>query len=441
MTVMTVKGSSDGESKHVKWNRLTWAVVANQLLWTAGYSLMAGGAISYFFKDLGASQFQVTLILACPELVGLASLSTSRWSSVLGSRRNSWLVSLIFSRLLLLALPAMAYFGDAKSPWQLWAVMGAYGISSMLQAISYTALLSWLADLSPRERYGRFFAAQELAALATKVVFLALAGWLTHLFHGGMNKNLTGYAIVFSLGIGLTVLSLIPLLGYRDALFLGKNAPILQPLWRRLKTSVTSTWPLLLCNLHLAFFQGLTQSIFFQYNTKVLGISMLTYNLLLSWLYVLQFAGGCVLGRQLDSRQAKPVLISSLVLVSFSLPCYMVASSQGWQWLIVVFSLWGGFVGVNLAYKTILLRLLPDDRQTGVAVFYNASGSLAGVSGILGGLWLEQLLRTETVTNLFGWDLGPFHLLMAISWIGRLTSIVWLIPLKEPAVSSRVPRD
>ena len=80
MTVMTIKGSSDGESKHVKWNRLTWAVVANQLLWTAGYSLMAGGAISYFFKDLGASQFQVTLILACPELVGLASLSTSRWS-------------------------------------------------------------------------------------------------------------------------------------------------------------------------------------------------------------------------------------------------------------------------------------------------------------------------------------------------------------------------
>ncbi len=416
------------------------AIVVNQLLWTAGYSLMAGGAVPYFLKDLGASGFELSLILTAPELLGLVSLSTPGLSRILFSRKSTWLTTLLLSRLLLLTLPLMAISeAIVEQKAKLWIVIGAYAGASMLQAISYTALLSWLSDLAPARRYGRFFAAQELSSLAMKILFLVLAGVITRTAHGSAGKNLMGYAILFSIGIVLTAISLIPLWRFIDSRYREKSSEAtLKGLQIRFG-GIGRIWPLLMCNLHLAFCQGLTQSVFFGYQTKVLGLSLLTYNLLLSWLYAVQFVGGLWLGREIDARRGKMILVWSMLLVSLSMPCWIVSAWWGWEWLIVAFTLWGGFVGVNLAYKTLLLRGLSDDRQLGIAIFYSTGGLMAGVSGLIGGYWLDQLLKnTSSADSFFGTGMSPYHLLMVISWVGRVTAVAWLIPFREPEVSSSV---
>ena len=43
------------------------AVVQNQMLWTAGYSLTSGSFLTYFAKELGASWTLISLILVIPE--------------------------------------------------------------------------------------------------------------------------------------------------------------------------------------------------------------------------------------------------------------------------------------------------------------------------------------------------------------------------------------
>ncbi len=414
-------------------------VVLNQMLWTAGYSLMGGGAIAYFAKDLGASGFQLSLILTAPELLGLASLSAGPLSQVWGSFKSLWLTATLVSRACLVALPVIAYgHSTASIPMGLEIVIVCYALAALIQAIAYTGLMSWLSQLAPSPTWGRFFAAQELGALFIKIVFLWGGGVLHQMISEGPSRSLLSYAVLFGAGIVLTSASVIPLL----FLPFKQQPPTFSPpestpicsnsLYSQIVVAIQSIWPLLVCHCWLAAFQGLTQAVFYQYQTKVLGITLLTNNLLLAWLYVVQFLLAYWIGSQLDRRCAKPILILGLIVVSMSLPCWLAAERFGILMLVCAFTLWGGFAVVNLSFKTLLLRLLPPQKATGIACFYHLAGLLAGLSGLLGGYLLDQML-THQLPLMF--SIEPrysYHLLIAISWIGRLTAPLWLFFLVEP---------
>jgi hypothetical protein len=64
---------------------VTRAVVWNQTLWTAGYSLTSGGFLTYFGKELGATGLMIGVLLVVPETAGIFGLLTRWIISLMGS--------------------------------------------------------------------------------------------------------------------------------------------------------------------------------------------------------------------------------------------------------------------------------------------------------------------------------------------------------------------
>jgi hypothetical protein len=81
----------------VTLSRVTRAVVVNQALWTAGYSLTTGGFLTYFGYELGAKGILIALLLVIPETVGIAGLLTRWIIHCVGNRKTVWLVSSLFA--------------------------------------------------------------------------------------------------------------------------------------------------------------------------------------------------------------------------------------------------------------------------------------------------------------------------------------------------------
>ena len=84
------------------------AVIWNKLLWTAGYSLTTGGFLLYFAKELQATAFQIALILVIPETVGSIAVLSRRLINFFQSRKKTWLVLSIFSRIVSIGIPLSA---------------------------------------------------------------------------------------------------------------------------------------------------------------------------------------------------------------------------------------------------------------------------------------------------------------------------------------------
>ena len=92
---------------HLK--RVTRAVVVNQGLWTAGYSLTTGGFLTYFGYELGATGTLIALLLIIPETVGIAGLGARWLIHSVGNRKQVWIACSLIARLSTLGIPLLAF--------------------------------------------------------------------------------------------------------------------------------------------------------------------------------------------------------------------------------------------------------------------------------------------------------------------------------------------
>ena len=247
------------------------AVVWNQLLWTAGYSLTTGGFLLYFAYDFGATPFQIALILVIPETVSSIGLFSRRFINLFQSRKKTWMILSILARIVSLGIPCSALIfqqGDKEGLYQIF--LPALIFSSMLNSVAYMAYLSWLSDLAPETKWGEFFAKRNIAKLSILLILPALAGfgrdWLRNQYPPA--ESLWIYITVFFIGTILQFSSLFPMISLNDVLRgdirrSGQN--------RKYKGHLLQTFRnrslryLILHNWWLAFFNGLTQSVFFTF--------------------------------------------------------------------------------------------------------------------------------------------------------------------------------
>ncbi len=195
-------------------SRVTRAIALNAALWTAGNVLTTGGFLSYFATDLGARGFNLALLLAVPELVGLTGLASRGLVQWVGDRRKVWLITTLIARAITFLLPCVGltrqWFSPEAAPWMLVAILV---ITQAAQGVATTLYFSWLADLVPRQEWGRLFARRNLAALTVQLVLPLLAAW----FRDEAKRRLDAewlwwaYAAVFTTGALLLLASVWPM--------------------------------------------------------------------------------------------------------------------------------------------------------------------------------------------------------------------------------------
>ena len=279
----TPVGSPNASPDNIQ--RVTRAVVWNQALWTAGYSLTTGGFLTYFGYELGATAFLVSVLLIVPETAGIVGL-VARWLiQHTGNRKRVWLICSLAGRIVSVGIPLHAFPQLRPSGLDpLIAMIVCLAVSQALQSIAYVAYISWLADLVPEARWGRFFATRNISKLSVLLVVPVAAGFLRDWWRTSVRQSdmadetaLLAYVVVFSIGIVLLLASMLPLLRLPNVSM--RAEWIALPEWKVIAESFAnrSLRFLFLHNWWLAIANGLTQAAFFLYSVRVLGISLATY--------------------------------------------------------------------------------------------------------------------------------------------------------------------
>lgn len=416
------------------------AIRWNAALWMAGQTLTSGAFLSYFAVDLGASSLLLGFLAAAPELVGSSGL-LSRWLTVqLASRKVLWLVCTLLARAFTLLIP----FAGAPliESWGLsspWMVLGLVVISQSFQGIATTLYFAWLSDLTTSQGWGQLFAGRNIASLLVQMTVPVIGGLLRdHWKRSYPAEELWwAYVIVFSLGIGFLLISIWPMWTIADPESDPRSrhdkSKIHWSVWfrdRSLRRLFAHSWCLAIAN-------GLTQAAFFKYQITVVGLSLTGYFLLADIMYGLQVVASLWAGRCRTAADHRHVLFQGTLITTFAMPFWFLASREQWWWLIGAFVCWGAFGAVNVAGPNLLFSLSPRHETTiPLALFRQVAGTLAGLSGIVGGWWLDQL----SVINEGGKLTIPmtaFWIIFATSWIGRV--IAALLVLRVSATSDPIP--
>lgn len=419
----------------------------NQLLWTAGYPLTSGGFLLYFASDLGARGFLTSLLLALPELVGVGAVFTRPLIVAVGYRKRVWGVCGVLARVASLAIPLMA-FAELRPSGNgaLWVLVGALAVSQMLQAISYVAYLSWLSDLVPEERWGRFFATRNVARLVVMLLVPVAVGVARDRWVRGLpgETALIAYVVAWVAGTALQLASMVPLLRLPerrsessiradDARREEPREPLERtaPAWGRPGFGASLAL-LIVHNLWLAFSNGLTQAAFFEYRKNVLGVSLAMYYVLENTTMLVMIPVSLAAGRISDRYGNKWLLFWGAVIAAGAMPFWLAASPAHWTLVFGAQVCWGAFAAVNLAGFNMLLRLAPRSANTlQLAMFQQGGGLLAGLSGLLGGWWLQQLLSQQSFP-VAGGTWNAYQIVFLASFVGRLTAPLWVLPIREP---------
>ena len=427
-------------SEVTRSRRIIRLVMWNSAFWYAGNLLISGGFVSYFGYDLGLNAFGVSLLLATPETVGIVGLGTRSLVFRWGNRKWVWATFSLLARLVTLGIPLLAwlkYAGIAPAHSGYWLI-GLLATGQACQAISTVAYSSWVTDLVPVTRFGPLLAWRNVANLLVAMVIPVMGGmlrdqWKLYEKQGlwPVGASLWAYVAIFLIGVFLQLLSM---------LFFW-NLP--HPNWNRPKVETSDSskistaadphlFYLLGFSLWHAFWSGLTQSVFFLYRLKVLHIELMTYYLLESAMKLVQMPYGLVSSRYGKTLGRTRWLVVSWLLVTLSMLGWLLATPKQWWWIWGVYLLWGAWAGINVTGTELCWRLAPKgDNTFSLAVFDRVAGMLAGISGLIGGWYLDSWLQANRNWTMIGYSLSPYHLLIMIGLLGRLSAGLWLLGLRD----------
>jgi len=412
--------------------------MANQMLFQAGNSLTTGSFFNYFASGFHPSAFWLSVLMIIPETMQAISVLAYRFFFQGKQRKRTWLAGVIAARGFALLIPLSLLFptdaGQQLTPI-LWIAVWTTAWY-LAQGIAYVNYLSWLSDLAPRSRWGHLFSWRQMAGLMISI-FVPLGTLMLRrrvLSQLPDEAERWSYAIIFTTGGLLALLSIFPLLKLPDVPLPRQRQPIqrLTIHWREMWENKSFRY-LLASRWTAAFFQGLTQSVLFKYAYDILKIPIETYLILVSFMLVLQLPISWIAGRLCDSQQDCTGLFIGFLIASLAMPCWLMAKAETWWWLIVAYACWGSFALVNICGTSFCLKLAPRGSNLGHLAFYEqVSGLIAGLSGLLGGAVLSALLANTDSSALTGTGLvASFHLLMIISWMGRIIAPLWLLAIRR----------
>ncbi|SDF43635.1 Major Facilitator Superfamily protein [Thermus arciformis] len=353
------------------------------LSWSTGV-ILTGYALA-----LGASPQALALLGGLPFLAQLLA----PLALFLGGSRKSWSLRLnLLSRSLFLPAILAPFLPEA---YWVPSLLVFAGISQLLAAPVGVLWLSWMADLVPEEKRGRYFGLRN--------ALLGLVATLGNLLGGAVADHLpppTGYQAVLLLGVALGLLALLLLRLQAEPPPPAGPAPLptLLSAWKdrsyRRYLSLVLGW-------YLAVMVGGPYVV--PYFLEVGGLSMTQVGL---WTVLSAVSGlffGPMWGRLAD-REGHGKVLFRAGLVAALMPLLWLSGSQAFPWPIWLAAVADALAwsGLNTALVNVVLARSPANLRSGyLALFWLA----LGLGGLLGSLLAGQVARIPLGPS-------PYHTLL-----------------------------
>lgn len=411
------------------------------------YAAPGSALLTLFLQDwLHADKWQIGLVMTLAYLGPTFEPAGAFLTEWLGRRRWLFIIGFLGNRLPFFGLAIIPFLDPVKSrDLSIALVLGIVALTRVFAHLGNPAWWSWMGDLVPAPRRGRFFACRSQATSAVAAVSFIIAMLLLHYGGGMANRPLVG--ALFAIG---TLFGVIDIL-----LYFAVPEPDMRRTRRRLdrtadtpRSSRRSSFELFLSPLRLPAYRRLILGVglwafsvnlvmpflpVYQYGETIAGS---TLGLGLSWkfLAVLNVTGSVAAmltsgwwGRFSERLGSRRLLLLASLHLFINLAYLAIPAGRLFGLLVLVALINGALtaawaVGVN----QLLLGLAPrENRSVFVSVFNCVNGWLMAGGPILGGCIADRF-------PMMSWSLPGglgfcyFHLLVVVASIGGLAALAVL---------------
>ena len=427
-------------------------------LTTQTMTTLAGGIfLTAFALQLGASNLVIGFLAAIPALGQLVQIPSIYLVEKLRARRRITVSSAAASRILLLFIALLPFMFQTQAA--LYPFLLSLIFMSVFAGVAGCSWNSWMRDLIPQDRLGKFFSKRMSLAAALGIVLILAAGiyidyWKKLLPH----YVLYGYSILFFLGflagmLGVYFISTIPEPRMppkkgKVNLFRVLSKPFKDPNFKNLFV-FSGSWN---------FAVNLAAPFFTVYMLKRLQLDMSFIIVLMVIAQIMNLLFLRIWGRFTDRFSNKSVLAVSGPLFMFCILAWVFTTLPG-KHLLTIPILLGIHVfagvsnaGVTIASGNIGLKLAPKGDATSYLAANSIVNSLsAGIAPIIGGKfadffagrelsltlrWVSPIRFLEFQTlNLQQWDFFFFlAFIIGLYSIHRLTMVKEVGEVEEEIV-------
>ena len=385
----------------------------------SGHLALTGGMfLTGLALMLGANPFQIGLLAAIPAVTAVFSFLTTLLVRRLGARRNLTVWAAGVGRSLFVILAALLLLRARVSLGVFFAVIVGFNV---LLAVANTSWNSWMRDLVPEARRGRYFGMRN--AVLTGITMVLTYGGARVLDWLKTTDPELGYGLAFIIAVCFGLISTLilarqpepalapsPRVPVRERLF----GPLSEPQFRRLVIFM-AFWFLtgtLASPFYLAHLIANLKFPFTQIGVYAIlgGTTGILFLLMWGWI--------------IDRFGPKPVTVACFGLVGV-MPLLWVVATSTFRLPIWIDAVLNGVVwsGANLGLLNMVLALgdNPDRKESYFAIFAVVIGLATFTSSLLGGV-IAQLLVNFRIT-LFGREFINYHVLFLATGLLRFASL------------------
>lgn len=393
------------ESELQRAMRLNIAAGSVGMFWVA---VALGMPLPLFMEAIGASGQQLGAVGALRQLAMLGQIPAAFFVERMASRKPFWAGACALHRAMWLVPALLPLLLPGRIAWYPAAIIVALALSDLLANLGAASWMSWMADLLPAERSGRFWGARQGVFSAVLIGAFVFFGKVLDRFPA--SDGLGGFSLVFGIGA---------LAGIADVVIhwrVHEPAPLphprREPMWERIAAPLRDpafrrlTWALGAWSFATAmpgFANGLPGFFNVVYLKRSFGATYSQASLLL----VASALGGILcagrIGHLIDRHGARRVAVwlmlagsavslawffVSPAVVKFSLPLLGAQSIPQAVLLMSVASvpIGGFYAGVLLCqYRLSQLHTAPEGRTLTMAVHWSLVGLMASLGPMLAG--------------------------------------------------------
>ena len=387
-------------------------------------SITANGLVTGLALHLGASPLVLGVIGTFPFVTQLFQLLGAYLEERYANRRLLAVISEAASRLMwapIAVLPFLPYSPTVV----IFLFVFLQFLSAAFNGVNVNCWSSWMTDLVPAERRGRYFGIRNtVASVATMLAGLA-SGFTLDYFKTNVSE---AYAYAVTLAIGVVT----AMIGVTMVCFQAEP-----PLRRRGSLDIRTMFieplrdgayrTLILAAASWAFVVGVASPFFTAYGIATLKMTFAE----LAFIGIISSVASIVVypivGRLQDRFGDKIVLVWSAFCV-VPLPLGWIFSTPGWLWPLFCTSLCAGMFwpGINQGFANLSMARAPE---AGKGAYLAAYGAVSGIgvvlSGIIGGV-IAQLLGSLT-WQFAGVTINHYAVLFVFSMLLRFVAGMWVL--------------
>lgn len=424
--------------------KLEWAL-NRSIFEGSSYSVMdylIGGIFiqAFVIELLGDHQytnFYLGLLAGIPPFISLLQLFTPPLLRKFGGKRKELTLTCYSSARILWVIPILIPFIPfliAHPIFAMWILIIMMCLFTGLNAIGGISWSSWMSDLVPRERYGRYFAKRSTIIKVVGTIAV-LAG--SKLYDSWKYKYvdkppLDGFSLIFFIGLIFGLISLFLLKGIQE------------PKWQISRPQDTP-WKKMVIPLkdknfrRFAFIQMywifalmFSSPYFSAYMRKNLGLDLTTISIFSL------VATGVVLicsplwGKLCDRLGNRPILMASYVVKGFYCFAWLFVTADNYWITILITRIFFCFdLAMTFSASNILYKISPKGDNTGHLAI---NGVLVTISSMLAPIiagWLTTFAKQDVFT-IGSYEIVSLKLIFLIGGILRVMAMPMLFLVHEP---------